>query len=164
MTVAARRAALVRANGEVVSTSGETQIAFNTSPVGKRLVIRHRNHLGVMTSAAITGSGQVVDFTVATTGLYGTNAQKVVGSYRGLWPGDVNSDGAVLYTGAANDRDRVLATIGGVVPTNLFNGYSSSDVNLDGVAKYAGDANDRDIVLEVIGGAVPTTVRAEQLP
>lgn len=163
-TVAARRAALVRANGEVVSTSGETQIAFNTSPVGKRLVIRHRNHLGVMTSAAITGSGQVVDFTVATTGLYGTNAQKVVGSYRGLWPGDVNSDGAVLYTGAANDRDRVLATIGGVVPTNLFNGYSRSDVNLDGVAKYAGDANDRDIVLEVIGGAVPTTVRAEQLP
>src|SRR5690606_19075766 len=81
-SVAARRAALVRANGEVVGTSGETQIAFNADPVGKRLAIRHRNHLGVMTSGTITANGQVIDFTAALTGLYGTNPLKVVGSYR----------------------------------------------------------------------------------
>ncbi|HPF90005.1 MAG TPA: right-handed parallel beta-helix repeat-containing protein [Flavobacteriales bacterium] len=163
-SVAARRAALVRANGEVVGTSGESQIAFNTSPVGKRLAVRHRNHLGVMTSATITANAQVIDFTAALTGLNGTNPQKVVGSYRALWPGDVNSDGTVMYTGAGNDRDQVLSTIGGVVPTNLVNGYSRSDVNLDGVVKYSGASNDRDVVLEVIGGSVPTTVRTAQLP
>jgi len=163
-TVAARRAALVRANGEIISTTGENQIAFATNPVGKRLVIRHRNHLGAMTAATLTTSGQVVDFTSASTSLYGTNALKVSGSYRALWPGDVNSDGGVLYTGTGNDRDPVLTTIGGQVATNTVTGYSRSDINLDGVVKYSGSDNDRDIVLEVIGGAVPTTVRSAQLP
>lgn len=163
-TVAARRAALVRANGEIVSTTGENQIAFATNPVGKRLVIRHRNHLGAMTAATLTASGQVVDFTSASTALYGTNALKVSGSYRALWPGDVNSDGGVLYTGTGNDRDPVLSTIGGQVATNTVTAYSRSDVNLDGVVKYSGADNDRDIVLEVIGGSVPTTVRSAQLP
>ncbi|HRF80023.1 MAG TPA: hypothetical protein PL070_08050, partial [Flavobacteriales bacterium] len=163
-TVAARRAALLRANGQVVSTSGEDQIAFSTNPVGKRLVIRHRNHLGVMTSATITSNGQVIDFTAAGTSLFGSNGLKVNGSYRAMWPGDVNSDGNVVYTGSANDRDPVLSTIGGAVATNTVNAYSRSDVNLDGVVKYSGTDNDRDIVLEVIGGAVPTTVRQAQLP
>jgi len=30
---------------------------------------------------------------------------------------DVNLDGVVKYTGAANDRDVVLSTIGGTTPT-----------------------------------------------
>ncbi len=31
---------------------------------------------------------------------------------------DVNLDSEVKYTGAANDRDVVLSTVGGSVPTN----------------------------------------------
>lgn len=163
-TVAARRAALVRANGQVVSTAGEDQIAFNTNPAGKRLVIVHRNHLSVMTSATITTNAQVIDFTASTTALYGTNGQKVSGSYRALWPGDVNSNGTVSYTGTTNDRDPVLGTVGGLVPTAMMNGYSRSDVNMDGVVKYTGTDNDRDILLDVVGGTVPTAVRTAQLP
>lgn len=163
-TVAARRAALVRANGEVISTTGETQIVFTSSPVGKKLAVRHRNHLGVMTNATLSTNGQVVDFTNASTALYGTSPLKVVGSYRALWPGDVNSDGSVMYTGTANDRDPVLNTIGGQVATNTTTGYTRSDVNLDGVVKYSGTDNDRDVILEVIGGSVPTTVKVAQLP
>lgn len=163
-TVAARRAALLRANGQVVSTSGESQIVFSADPVGKRLVIKHRNHLAAMTAATINANGQVVDFTASTTSLYGTNALKVSGNYRGLWPGDVNSDGSVIYTGAANDRDQVLSTVGGQVATNTVGGYSRSDVNLDGVVKYTGSDNDRDVVLGVIGGLVPTVVRVAQVP
>ncbi|MBX2972198.1 MAG: right-handed parallel beta-helix repeat-containing protein [Flavobacteriales bacterium] len=163
-TVAARRAALLRANGEVVSTTGESQIAFNTNPVGKRLVIRHRNHLGAMTSGVLTANGQVVDFASATTSLYGTTPLKVSGSYRALWPGDVNSDGTVRYTGATNDRDAVLGTVGGLVPTNTTSGYSRSDVNMDGVVKYTGTDNDRDLLLDAIGATVPTAVRSAQLP
>ncbi len=163
-TVAARRAALVRSNGQVVAANGDAQITFNVNPVGKRMVIRHRNHLAAMASTPITSNAQVIDFTSASTTLYGTNALKVSGSYRGLWPGDVNTDGSVIYTGAANDRDLVLTAIGGVIPTNTVQGYLRTDINLDGYAKYSGSANDRDVVLQVIGGVVPTTIRTAQVP
>jgi len=163
-TVAARRAALVRSNGQVVAPNGEAQITFTVDPVGKRMVIRHRNHLAAMAATPIASNGQVIDFTVASTTLYGTNAVQVSGGYRGLWPGDVNTDGSVIYTGTANDRDAVLTAVGGVIPTNTVQGYLRSDINLDGYAKYSGTGNDRDVVLEVIGGVIPTTIRAAQVP
>ena len=96
--------------------------------------------------------------------MYGTNALKVSGSYRGLWPGDVNTDGAVIYTGGGNDRDVVLVTIGSTVATNTVQGYSRSDVNMDGWSIYTGSSNDRDMILQTIGGVVPTSVRQVQLP
>jgi hypothetical protein len=163
-TVAGRRAALLRANGDVISTAGDVQIPFTTNPVGKKLVIRHRNHLAAMTTTAITANAQVVDLTSAATALYGTLPMKLGGAYRALWPGDVNTDGSVAYTGTANDRDQVLGSIGGSVATNTVAGYTRSDVNLDGVAKYTGTDNDRDLVLNTIGGTVPTTTRMAQLP
>lgn len=163
-TVAGRRAALLRANGEVVSTTGDVQVVFTTNPVGKRLVVRHRNHLGAMANTPIATNGQIIDFTLAGTAIYGTNALKVSGAYRALWPGDVNTDGSVVYTGGGNDRDQVLNTIGGSVATNTVSAYTRSDINLDGVAKYSGADNDRDLILEVIGGSVPTAVRVAQLP
>ncbi|MBK9628047.1 MAG: right-handed parallel beta-helix repeat-containing protein [Flavobacteriales bacterium] len=163
-TVAARRAALVRANGQVVSTTGDPQVAFNVQTVGKKLVIRHRNHLGAMVNTPIATNGQVVDLTVGSTSFYGTNAVAVSGSYRSLWSGDVNGDGTVKYTGTGNDRDVVLLSIGSVVPTNTVTGYLSSDVNLDGVARYTGVSNDRDLVLGVIGGVIPTATKVAQLP
>lgn len=163
-TVAARRAALVRANGQVVSTTGDPQIAFNVATVGKKVVVRHRNHLAAMATAAVVTNGQVVDFTVSGTALHGTNAVNVNGSYRALWPGDVNSNGVVGYTGTGNDRDPVLLTIGSSVATNVTAGYLRSDVNMDGVTKYTGTNNDRDIILNTVGGSVPTAVRSAQLP
>jgi hypothetical protein len=163
-TVAARRAALVRSNGQVVSTTGDPQIPFNTSTVGKRLVVRHRNHLAAMVSTPIGTNGQVIDLTVPATTFQGTNAVQSGGSYRALWPGDVNTNGSVVYTGTGNDRDVVLLTIGSVVATNTLSGYHRSDVNLDGIVKYTGTDNDRDIILNVIGGVVPTATRQAQVP
>ncbi len=68
------------------------------------------------------------------------------------------------YTGADNDRDPVLVTIGGTVPTNTVSGYLPADVNLDGTVKYTGVRNDRDPILLTIGGTVPTAVRVQPLP
>jgi hypothetical protein len=81
-----------------------------------------------------------------------------------MWPGDVNTDGNVIYTGGSNDRDPVLVTIGSTVATNTVQGYSRSDVNMDGWSIYTGSSNDRDLILQSIGGTVPTTVRQGQLP
>ena len=81
-----------------------------------------------------------------------------------LWAGEVVRDGKIMYTGAGNDRDVMLVTVGGSVATNVANGYLRDDVNLDGRVKYTGAANDRDMVLVNIGGTVATNIRIQQLP
>ncbi|MCB0793274.1 MAG: hypothetical protein KDB88_00935, partial [Flavobacteriales bacterium] len=76
-----------------------------------------------------------------------------------------NSDGQVKYAGANNDRDVVLSTVGGSVPTATINGqYHNADLNMAGVVKYAGATNARDVILQTIGGSVPTAVRTAQVP
>ena len=159
-----RRAALLRANGEVVSNTGMQQVAFSNSVQGKHLVVRHRNHLPIMTASPVLDNGLSLDLTTPGVALYGQQAAKTVGSVRSLWPGDVNGDDIIRYTGLDNDRDMVLSTIGGEVPTMTQIGYFGEDVNLDGVVRYTGQANDRDIILNAIGGVVPTSVRVAQVP
>lgn len=165
--IIATKSALLERDGDVIGRDGYYRLLFNVPAQEYFIAVRHRNHLGVMTSSAkaigINDTG--VDFTRGSELTYGNSARTVLGNGTyALWAGDVNSDGALLYTGQNNDRDRILVTIGGLVPTNTAPGYSRSDVNLDGVSKYTGSANDRDIILQNIGGTVPTSVRFQQLP
>jgi len=164
--VIARRACLVRRDGTVITPDGNTVITFATSTtVGKHLVIRHRNHLGVMASSAIATNGQIIDFTVTTSaGVYGTDAMQVNGTRRALWSGNANSDNQVKYTGTGNDRDPILTVVGSTTPTLSLSGYRREDVNMDGVTKYTGTGNDRDPVLTIIGGTTPTAVKTQQVP
>ncbi|MEO8067428.1 MAG: right-handed parallel beta-helix repeat-containing protein [Flavobacteriales bacterium] len=164
-TVAERRAALVRRNGEVIGVDGSAIISFTAATAGKYLVMRHRNHLAVMASTAIASNGQMVDFTSMSTTLYGTQAAANDATKRVLWLGDANNDGTVKYTGSTNDRDPILSAIGGTLPTAILSGqYRREDVNMDGLVKYVGANNDRDLILTIVGGTVPTAVRAAQVP
>jgi hypothetical protein len=70
----------------------------------------------------------------------------------------------LLYIGSGNDRDPILARIGGSIPTNQVTGYWLEDTNLDGAVRYLGLGNDRDAILQNIGGSIPTNNRLEQLP
>jgi uncharacterized delta-60 repeat protein len=164
---AATRSALIQRDGDVVDLDGVSPVSFFV-PAGSYFVaIRHRNHLGVLTAAAIPLSSMptTVDFTLATTPTHGTDARRPVGSVQVLWPGNANSDAEVKYTGPNNDRDLVLSAIGGTVPTNTLSGqYRLEDINMDGVVKYTGPDNDRDFILQAIGGTVPTAVRVAQVP
>ncbi|MBK6542856.1 MAG: peptidoglycan DD-metalloendopeptidase family protein [Flavobacteriales bacterium] len=163
----ATRAALVQRDGDVVDTDGISAVAFSVACGNYYVAVRHRNHLGVMTAAAITlgTTAAVVDFTLAATAVYGTNARKDVSGTQVLWAGDVTFNGQLKYAGGANDRDPILTAIGGTVPTNTLSGqYRQEDINLNGQVKYAGSANDRDILLQNSGGSVPTAVRNAQLP
>ena len=134
------------------------------------MAVRHRNHLGVMTSTtrALSGTATIVDFRSAATLTYGTNARTSNGAVQLLWAGnsllDAVNASQLKYTGTNNDRDPILVAIGGTVPTNTVSGYFITDVNLDGVVKYTGTTNDRDPILVNVGGTVPTATRAEQLP
>jgi hypothetical protein len=163
-TMVERRAALVRANGDVITTDGAAQVVFTNNVQGKHVAVRHRNHLGIMTAAPVASSGTVVNFTSTALLLHGAEAGQVQGSLRAMWPGDSNRDGVVRFTGQNNDRDPLLDLIGGVIPTSVSQGYHVEDLNMDGSVKYTGVGNDTDLVLQVIGGLVPTNVRIEQLP
>lgn len=168
--VVATRQALVLQNGQIIAATGPSNILFNVIHGNYHVAVRHRNHLGAMTSTPITvpyPGGGVWGYFFANTGFpcYGATPRNVQSHAALLWPGDVNGDHKVQYAGAGNDRDLILAAIGGIVPTNTVSGqYRMEDVNLDGVVKYAGEDNDRDIILQTIGGAVPTAVRYEQVP
>mgnify|MGYP006900798041 FL=1 len=145
---------------------GSSPLTFGVAPGSYHVALRHRNHLGCMSgnAAALDASPTVVDFRLAATATFGTDARKPVGSTRVLWAGNVVFDAQLKYTGSLNDRDPILTVIGGTVPTGSAAGYLSEDVNMDGQARYTGVENDRDIILQNIGGVVPTATRMEQLP
>jgi len=169
--VGASRAALLRRDGRVVDVDGVSPVAINAGSTFYFVVLRHRNHLpvffdmGTFFQPAQSGDATAVDFTDPFAPMFGTDAQRPMGSVMALWPGDVDFNGTVKYTGANNDRDLVLIAVGGSTPTNVLSGmYSSADVNMDGVVKYTGTGNDRDVILQTIGGVVPTAVRTQQMP
>ncbi len=163
--VLARAAGLIQRDGDVVATDGTSPLTFNLGPGAYYVVLRHRNHLGVMTSGPVSLSPAptVVDLRQSATTTYGLNARKDVGGVQVLWMGDVTADGLIKYTGGGNDRDPILTRLGGA-PTLPLGGYYAEDCTLDGVVKYTGTGNDRDPILLNIGGSVPTATRAAQLP
>jgi len=169
--VGASRAALLRRDGRVVDMDGVSPVAITAGSTSYFVVLRHRNHLPVFFDLetffqpAESGDASAVDFTDALAPVFGTDAQLAMGGVMALWPGDVDFNGEVKYTGVNNDRDLVLVVVGGITPTNVLSGvYSSADVNMDGNVKYTGTSNDRDVILQTIGGVVPTAVRVEQIP
>ena len=105
-----------------------------------------------------------MDLTVGSTVAYGTEGRKDINGIQVLWAGDTSVNGDLKYTGSGNDRDLILQTIGGVVPTNTVSGYLPTDVTMDGTVKYTGSGIDRELILQNIGGTVPTNVRVEQVP
>jgi hypothetical protein len=161
------RVGLIKKNGDIAAISGSTRIGFNAVPGQYHVALKHRNHLGVMTLEPLpmSPSGSRLDLRVHSTPTYGSDARASAFGRALLWCGDVNHDGQLKYTGIDNDRDPILMSIGGTVPTNEITGqYAQSDVNMDGSVKYAGAGNDRDPILMNIGGTVPTNVRMGQLP
>ncbi len=166
--VLATRSALLQADGDIVAANdGASPLSFNVANGNYHVAIRHRNHLGAMTSGpvALSGTAVTVDMSNGSVALYGgAAATKVVGSKNVFYAGDVNRNGSLSYVGLGNDRDPILVRIGGSTPTNTITGYHSEDLNLDGVVRYIGAGNDRDPILVNIGGSVPTATRAAQLP
>lgn len=170
------RNALIQRDGDIVDVDGTSPVLLPMKAGNCWVIIRHRNHLGVMsaTPLALSATATVLDTRASGTVLFANGgaeagpARKTAGTTRTLWAGNAWSSGDnwrdVQYTGNGNDRDKVLMDIGGTVATNTVNGYHRSDVNMDGLVKYTGTNNDRDVILQTIGGTVPTTVRYEQVP
>ena len=161
------RCGLVTDHGRIVGTDGFSNIAFNKPPGNYHVSVKHRNHLAVMTRdpLSLSPSGAALDLRLTSTPTYGTNARATVFGRAALWSGDVNSNGAVKYTGRGNDRDPILVLVGSTTPNNtLSNVYSTRDVNMNGQVKYTGSGNDRDPILVNVGSTTPNNIRQAQLP
>lgn len=161
------RCGLIQRDGDVVDTDGTSPLAFAGLSAGNYFVaLRHRNHQGVMTLAAVglSGAPGAIDFTNVATSVFGTAARKTVGTVQAMWAGNARRDADLKYTGSNNDRDPILVKVGSTTPNNTVAGYWLEDVNMDGTAKYTGSANDRDPILVNVGSTTPNNVRIEQLP
>jgi hypothetical protein len=185
-TIVATRAALLQRDGDVVShEDGSSPLSFGTVGESYYVAIKHRNHLGVMTAAAVpVQRGGSFDFsTAAAADLYHLPGydgleQASVGGLKALWAGDANQDGKLKYQGGDSDLNRKvqqLLTAPGnsafALNFNQANGYYSGDLNLDGKVKYSGaDADNHWLFMNVVAylrntDAAPNfNLLVEQLP
>jgi hypothetical protein len=186
-TVVAQQAALIQRDGDIVSTDGISPLTFAGVNAGNYyVVVKHRNHLGVMTAnaLALTSTATSVDFTVAATpnyqlvGNFGTvYAQRTIGAVRTLWSGNTGGGNAVKATGASSDAEsilfKVLLDAGNVdlLPTFiLYNGYFREDGNLDGKVIYQGSGSEFDMMLFNVllhgnnSSVLPNFIIYEQIP
>lgn len=165
-TIFASRTGLLRKDGKIVDMDGVSPLEFAIQSGSYYIVVKHRNHLAIMTLGQVTLSSTptTVDFTSGTLPIYGTDAMEQVNGRSCMWAGDVNFDGTLKYTGTNNDRDPILSAIGGSVSTNIAIGYHPEDINMDGKVMYTGARNDRDIILSNIGGILATNTKTQQLP
>ncbi len=92
------RPALLLSNGDVQDVTGSLGVKFyNVISGNYQVVIRHRNHLAVMSSNAVTVPTVAnLDFTNPSNILSGNKqVAQLNGSLHGLYAGDINADGVI---------------------------------------------------------------------
>jgi hypothetical protein len=159
-TIIKRFAALIQRDGDVVdSTTGSNTFTFNASviPAGNyHISLRHRNHLGVMTGAAVAlnySTPVAIDFGNTNTLSYGDNAQINTSTLTQLWGGDISLDNLAIAAGPNNDLSLILGNVlmavnNTTMSTNYLEvGYKLSDLNMDGNTIFAGPNNDANLLL-----------------
>ena len=159
-TIIESQSALLQRDGDVVGVDGISSLVFNQAAGNYYVVLKHRNHLGVMTNATISLSGTttVVDFTDANNQItFGTNAQTTFGMPTGvvaMWTGNVNGDSIVQYSGTTPDAPSILSQVlnasGNFLnfPTYILEEYNVHDVNMDGNIQYTGTTPDTPFILQ----------------
>ncbi|MCK5573930.1 MAG: fibronectin type III domain-containing protein, partial [Bacteroidetes bacterium] len=163
----ATRAGFLKSDGALVDTNGTSVLTFHGVPAGGYyIVIRHRNHLAVMSALAVAFDGSIpaYDFTTGPDKFYGGDAKEVSTGVYGMYAGDVNPDGTLKYNLAGNDRALILTAIGRTNVNATVTGYYIEDVNLDGIVKYNLAGNDRAIILTNIGGTNVNATKSTLVP
>ncbi len=152
-TLVAQRAAFVTAQGNVVDLDGSSAVSFENLPGGTYyLVVRHRNHLAVMSATALNfqpGATVNYDFTDAMGRAYSEGAdpmKELAPGVYGLIAGDGDASGVVDVL----DRENVWLPQNGTA----YSYQKYGDFNLDGGI----DA------LELNGYWIPNQGRVAQLP
>jgi hypothetical protein len=175
-----KKSALVKRNGFIVDIDGVSPVQFNNDTINSEyfVAIRHRNHLGVMTSTALSfaTTSSIVQFDyingadnddptyVLTNTLKVRNAQRtnVKTIYRAMWSGNTNPNAIpagkfVNNIGIGTDYAPILVRLGSAA---TLDGYYIEDANMNGRVQYIGPGNDKVSVFTTAQGSVVW----EQLP
>jgi len=135
-TLMERRAALLISDGSVVDTNGTSNLVFEQTITNQLFVIiRHRNHLDVLSANSLTETSgtYLCNFSTGEDKAFGGTLgyKELGGGVWGMVSGDTNADGLL------NDND-------GIISWSLEvgkSGYLNSDVNLNGQSNNQ-DKND----------------------
>ncbi len=125
-TIVERRAVFVKTDGSVVDLDGVSPVSFFSTAGPYYLVVRHRNHLAIMSSVPlnISASSTLYDFTDSNSKAFGSNAMKDLGGgVLGLVTGEAALDGYI--TGSDFNIYNPAFRIGA-------RGYLITDWDLDG--------------------------------
>ncbi|MEP0265927.1 BspA family leucine-rich repeat surface protein [Dokdonia sp.] len=125
-TILASTSALLQRDGDVVDIDGTSAVAIGVASGDYYVAVKHRNHLGVLSSNTITlsTSTAVVNLSSNTTTVTGgALALRDMGNgIYAMYAGDATGDGNILNTDISN----AIGTSGGI------NIYSGADANMDG--------------------------------
>ncbi|HOZ52978.1 MAG TPA: hypothetical protein PLU17_14025, partial [Chitinophagaceae bacterium] len=170
--VVANKRALIQRDGDIVShTDGVSPVLFSMTSSGSYYIsLKHRNHLGVMTSNAynFNGCGVLsIDFTSSSPVYVNSGIlfapRKLNGTIYTLWSGDAKNNRNVKYNGLNNDKDQVLSAVGGLNSV-LSNVYRMEDLNMDSKVKFNGSDNDRVVILSTLGLSTPNIILSQHTP
>jgi hypothetical protein len=125
-TTVTRQAAFLLNNGSIVDMDGTSLLKFyNSIENDMHVSIWHRNHLGIISSSAVSEATSSLDYDFTTDEskvLGGSSGHKEIGdNIWGLFAGDGNSDGTI------NEPDNGSLWSGNVGKKGLF----QADYNLD---------------------------------
>jgi hypothetical protein len=144
-----RRAGLLKTTGEVTDLDGYSHLAFPAVPPGSYyIVVRHRNHIAVMSSEAqeLNGATTLYDFTTNAEKCYGESVALING-VSAMFAGDADASGGI----ADPDRDAAWNN-------RNTTGYQLSDLDLSGDVTALDRAfvwNNRNVGTHVPGPADP---------
>jgi hypothetical protein len=150
------RSALLQRDGDIVDFDGTSSVVMQAAPRNYFVVVKHRNHLGAMSAAAINlsnSSSTTVDFTDSSFSTFGSNALVILNSGKtALWAGDANTDNSITFSGSNNDvnaiKDYILADPGNILNfiTYVSSGYLMLDVDLNSATLFSGSTSDSNVI------------------
>jgi hypothetical protein len=125
-TQIAQQAALLLNDGNIVGLNGVDPMFFNVSITEQLfVVIRHRNHLGVLSASALTPDEDgvwIYDFTTAAEQAHENGQVLLPNDFYGMIGGDANADGFINETDKSDSWNMQAG----------LSGYLDGDTDLDG--------------------------------
>ena len=122
----AARVGFLKRDGTIVDMDGKNPVSFNgISGESYYIIIRHRNHLAIMSSNKVSKINNIFtyDFTTGQSKVYGINAMYYLGEGKyALYAGDINQDKQITTTDYTLWYNSAF---------NGESGYKVADCNLD---------------------------------
>ena len=169
------RSALIQRDGDIVDVDGTGSLIFSQANTGQYyLVIKHRNHLGVMSvKNTMNNICKVIDFTQVSTPNFNLDILNIIDQPqvnvqqgKALWAGNSLNDKDIIYQGTQNDVNVIYTQVVNassnffVSPSYKLKGYFTGDIDMNGETIFQGTGNDVEFIYQnVIKNHVGNTLR-----